>query len=107
MFSNHALSRTTQQLKENVSNQHQHSPSLKGKRSHSLKEKSWSLLQVNYGLNNKKRVGEFNMHIVNFYLPKPWSFRKVNLRFKRLNSCVISAATQSIVGKIKRGHLKK
>ena len=57
MFSNRAQSTTTQQLKEGKSNQHQRSPSLKGKRSHSLKEKLCSLLQVNYELNSKKGGG--------------------------------------------------
>ena len=55
MVANRAQSTTTQQLKANVSNQHQRSPSLKGKHSHSLKEKSWSLLQVSYELNRNKK----------------------------------------------------
>jgi hypothetical protein len=57
MVANRAQSTTTQQLKANVSNQHQRSPSLKGKHSHSLKAKSWSLLQVSYELNSKKKGG--------------------------------------------------
>jgi hypothetical protein len=57
MVSNHAQSTTTQQLKANVSNRHQRSPSLKGKCSHSLKAKLQSLLQVSYELNRKKKGG--------------------------------------------------
>jgi len=54
---NHAESTATQKLKAIESNQHQHSPSLKGKCSHSLKANSSSLLQVSYELNSKKGGG--------------------------------------------------
>jgi hypothetical protein len=64
---NRAQSKETQQLKANESNQHQRNPSLKGKHSHSLKAKSWSLLQVSYELNNKKKGGRIQ-HAHNKFL---------------------------------------